>query len=373
MAANRAAFDDWRLLPRMMRDTSTRTLGIDLFGQALSAPYLLAPIGALDMVAKDSERHLAAGVHGTGIPPILSMQASCSMEDFGTAMRGQPWWAQLYWSNNDEIVRSYLDRAERAGAGALVVTLDTSLLGWRTEDLDLGWLPFARGIGIGMYTSDPVFKALVAERVANPRGKAPDQQDPRPTPAAVRSLAALSANYPGRTRDNLRSPEPRAAVEVFFDIFSRQDLTWERLSWLAERTDLPIVVKGIQHRGDARAAVEAGVAGIIVSNHGGRQVDGAIASLHALPDVVAEVAGRVPVLFDSGVRGAADAVKALALGATAVCLGRPWVYGLSLAGSEGVREVIDSFIAELDLTMGLSGVAAIEGITADLLQDGRRH
>ena len=156
------------------------------------------------------------------------------------------------------------------------------MLGWRTHDLDLGYLPFARGLGIAQYTSDPVFRRLTEERAARPS----TEPTPRPTPAAARSLVSMSRRYPGGLRTNLRSPLPRAAVETFLDVFSRSSLTWRDLAFLRDRTKLPIVLKGIQSADDARAAVDHGVEGIVVSNHGGRQVDGAVASLDALPRVV---------------------------------------------------------------------------------------
>jgi L-lactate dehydrogenase (cytochrome)/lactate 2-monooxygenase len=182
------------------------------------------------------------------------------------------------------------------------------------------------------------------------------------------SMARHHARWAGGSfRESLRSPLPRASVETFLDVFSRSDLTWADLARLREMTSLPILVKGVQHPDDARLAIEHGVDGVVVSNHGGRQVDNAIASLDALPGVVAEVAGRVPVLFDSGVRSGADVAVAMALGADAVLLGRPWVYGLALAGEAGVRSVLESVVAELDLTMGLAGVGGVKGLTRDLL------
>ena len=245
-----------------------------------------------------------------------------------------------------------------------MVTLDTHVLGWRTRDLDLAYLPFARGEGIAQYTSDPVFRRLVAERAAaGPSG----EPKPRPTAAAVRALFSMARHWPGGTWGNLRSPLPRAAVETFLDVFSRSSLSWADLAYLRERTSLPILLKGIQDPRDAALALDHGVDGIVVSNHGGRQVDGAIGALDALPGIVEEVDGRVPVLFDSGVRSGADAFKALALGARAVLVGRPWVYGLALAGAQGVREVMEDLWAELDLTMALSGVAGLEQVTRDLL------
>lgn len=241
------------------------------------------------------------------------------------------------------------------------MTLDTQLLGWRPRDLDLGFLPFIRGMGIAQYTSDPVFRRLVAERMARPAD--PSSPKPKVTPSAVRTLVGMTRRHPGRFRANLRSGEPRAAVETFLDVFSRANLTWVDLAFLRSRTTLPIVLKGIQHPDDARQAIESGIDGVIISNHAGRQIDGAIASLDALPGVVAAVGGRVPVLFDSGVRGGADVFRALALGASAVCVGRPWVYGMAIAGEEGAREALRNLVAEFDLVLGLSGHRSVADLT----------
>ncbi|MGZ4451238.1 MAG: alpha-hydroxy-acid oxidizing protein, partial [Nocardioides sp.] len=272
-------------------------------------------------------------------------------------------WYQLYWSRDDSVVDSFVRRAEAIGSEAIVVTLDTHVLGWRTHDLDLGYLPFARAEGIAQYTSDPAFRALAEARAAQPS----DEPTPRPTLAAVKALVSMARHYPGGLVDNLRSPVPRAAVETFLEVFSRSSLTWDNLEYLRSRTSLPILLKGIQDPRDAALALEHGVDGIIVSNHGGRQVDNAVASLDALPRVVEEVAGRVPVLFDSGVRSGADAFTALALGAEAVLVGRPWVYGLALGGAAGVQAVLEHLLAELDLTMALVGVTSVPEITRELL------
>lgn len=366
MRANRAAFDRWRIVPRMMRDTRERDQSVELFGRRLPSPFLTCPIGVAEMVHGEHDLAVARGARDAGVPMIVSTQASASTEQIAAELGDHERWYQLYWSSDDALVESFVRRAERAGCSAIVVTLDTTLLGWRTQDLDLGYLPFARGMGIAQYTADPVFRERVAERVANPPAE-PGEPLPRPRPGAARSLATLSRTYPGRTVDNLRSLEPRVAVETFLDLFSRQDLTWENLQWLTSRTSLPVLVKGIQHPDDAELAVGAGAAGVIVSNHGGRQVDGAVGSLDALPAVVERVGHRTTVLFDSGIRCAADAFKALALGADAVCIGRPWVYGLALGGAEGVRQVLEGFRAELDLTMALSGVTSIGEITAETL------
>lgn len=366
MRANRAAFDRWRIVPRMMRDTRERDQSVRLLGRGLPSPLLTAPIGVAEMVHADADEALAAGARDAGVPVIISTPASRSTEQIAAALGDGERWFQLYWSADEDLVDSFIARAEASGCTALVVTLDTTLLGWRPEDLDLGYLPFARGLGIAQYTSDPVFNARLDEQLgsAGPSAAAPTG---RPGPGAVGTLVSMSRAHPGRLRDNLRSPRPRAAVQQFLELFSRQDLTWAHLRGLTERTSLPILVKGIQHPDDARAALDAGAAGVIVSNHGGRQVDGAIGSLDALPTIADAVANQGAVLFDSGVRTASDVIKALALGADAVCIGRPWVYGLALGGADGVRRVLEGLRAELDLTMALAGVTSIEQITRDLV------
>ncbi|HEU5043622.1 MAG TPA: alpha-hydroxy-acid oxidizing protein [Nocardioidaceae bacterium] len=362
--ANLEAFARFRIVPRMLRDVAARDLRVDLFGQTLPAPYLLAPIGVLEMAHRDADLAVARAARELGLPMVLSTQASVPMERVARELGDAPRWFQLYWSSNDDLVESLVARAEAIGSTAIVVTLDTHVLGWRARDLDLGFLPFAHGQGIAQYTSDPVFAELVAERAARPS----TQPSPRPTPAALRTLASITRHYPGRFADNLRSPLPRAAVETFLDVFSRSSLTWRDLAFLRERTRLPILLKGIQDPRDAELALDHGMDGIVVSNHGGRQVDNAVGALDALPDVLARVDGRVPVLFDSGIRSGADAFVALALGATAVCVGRPYVYGLALAGTTGVAEVMRNMVAELDLTMALAGCTSIAEITADLIR-----
>jgi len=366
--ANTDAFRRWSVVPRMMRDTTARNTSVELFGRRLPAPVLLAPIGVLEMAHPGADVAVAEAASSLGLPMVFSTQASRSMEDCAAVMEGSPRWYQLYWSSSDELVASFLSRAERAGCEAVVVTLDTSVLGWRPRDLDGGYLPFAHGRGIAQYTSDPVFRRLVQQRVAHPD---PTATRPRPTPGAVRTLVDLSRAYPGRFGDNLRSPYPRAAVETFLEVFSRPSLTWADLPSLRSMTSLPILVKGLLSADDADRALDAGVDGIVVSNHGGRQVDSALAALDALPGVVDRVDGRVPVLMDSGIRSGADIVTALALGAAAVCVGRPYVYGLALAGADGVRAVLEHLLAELDLTMALTGVTSVAGITRDLLVPSR--
>lgn len=358
-AANRRALDRWQIVPRVLRDVSDRDLSVTLFGHRYPAPVLAAPVGVLELVDKSADLGIARAAADLGIPYVLSTQASVPMERVAAEMGDAPRWYQLYWSSNDDLVASLVGRAEAAGAQAIVVTLDTHMLGWRPRDLDAAYLPFIHGQGIAQYTSDPVFRELVAERVRNPPPAGPK---PRVTPAAIRTLLDMTRNYPGGT---LRSPEPRAAVDTFLDVFSRSSLTWDDLAFLRERTKLPIVLKGIQHPDDAALAIDHGIDGIVVSNHAGRQIDGAIGSADALRDVAERVAGRIPVLADSGIRSGSDVFTALALGASAVLVGRAYVYGLAIAGAAGAEAVLRNIIAEFDLVLGLSGHRAVSEIGAD--------
>jgi isopentenyl diphosphate isomerase/L-lactate dehydrogenase-like FMN-dependent dehydrogenase len=361
--ANRAAFQRRQIVPRVLRDVSTRDLSVTLFGRRLESPLLTCPIGVLEMAHRDADLAVARAAAVEGIPMIFSNQASVSMERCAAAMGDAPRWFQLYWSTSDDLVRSFVQRAERCGCEAIVLTLDTTMLGWRVRDLDLFYLPFLRGKGLAQYTSDPVFLAALEEDPDPPEAG-------RPTLAALAAFGELSRAFPGRFRENLRSPLPRKPVRRFTQTYSRPSLQWSNLAFLREQTKLPILLKGVLHPDDAVQAIEHGMDGIVVSNHGGRQVDGAIASLDALPGIVDAVAGRVPVLLDSGIRNGADVIKALALGATAVCVGRPYVYGLAVAGEAGVREVLMNLVADLDLTLGLSGYASIAELGPDALASG---
>jgi lactate 2-monooxygenase len=366
MRANRAGFDRWRIVPRMLRDVSGRDTGVELLGRRLESPFLLSPVGVLEMMHADADLAVARAARAEGVPMILSNQASRPMEAVARELGDSPRWFQLYWSTSDELVESLVRRAEACGCEAIVVTLDTTLLGWRTHDLDLAYLPFLRGKGIAQYTSDPVFRRIIA---TDPVTLGPDEQ-PRPTPAALRTLVQLTRAYPDRFASALRSGHARAAVQTFVRIYSRPSLTWENLPFLRERTRLPILLKGILHPDDGARAVDEGMDGIIVSNHGGRQVDGAIATIDALPGVAAAVGGRIPIILDSGVRGGADAFKALALGATAVGIGRPYAYGLAIAGAAGVREVLQNVKADFDLTLGLSGHTSVAELGPEALAPG---
>jgi isopentenyl diphosphate isomerase/L-lactate dehydrogenase-like FMN-dependent dehydrogenase len=323
MRANREAFDHWRIVPRMLRDVSERSLERTVLGTSMPAPVLLAPIGVQTVAHPEGELASARAAAQVGVPLIASTAAAHTIEQIAEAAGEQPCWYQLYWPRDRELARSFIARAERAEYKALVVTLDTWLLGWRPADLSDGFLPFLRGEGNINYLQDETFRAAL----------------PKPPEEDIATAVAYWAYQ-----------------------FSNPSVTWDDLRFLRECTDLPIVLKGIQSAEDARLAVEHGVEGIIVSNHGGRQVDGAIGSLQALPSVVKAVGERCEVLFDSGIRCGADALKALALGAKAVCLGRPYVWGLALAGEQGVIDVLRAFLAELDLNMALSGQASIEEV-----------
>ena len=332
MRANREAFDQWRIVPRMLRDVSERTLERTVLGTKMAAPVLMAPIGVQTVAHPEGELASARAAAQVGVPLIASTAAAHTIEEIASAAKELPCWYQLYWPRDRELARSFIARAEKAGYEAIVVTLDTWLLGWRPADLTDGFLPFLRGEGNANYLQDEVFRAALPK---------PPEED----------LATAVAYWAWQ--------------------FSNPAVTWEDLAFLRECTKLPIVLKGIQSADDARLAVEHGIEGIIVSNHGGRQVDGAIGSLQALPGVVEAVGESCEVLFDSGIRSGADALKALALGARAVCLGRPYVWGLTLGGEQGVVEVLRAFLADLDLNMALSGHASIDELGPETLATKR--
>ncbi|WP_424952504.1 alpha-hydroxy-acid oxidizing protein [Deinococcus sp.] len=333
MRANLDAFADWNIVPRMLRGVQTRDLGTTLFGRRLPAPVLLAPVGVQSIVHPDGERAVARAAAGLGLPMVFSTASSFSLEETAAGMSDAPRWFQLYWSKSAAFNASVVSRAEAAGCGAIVVTLDTFMLAWRPQDLQNAYLPFMRGLGLANYFSDPAFRAEL---------QGPPEQD------------------------------PQAAVRHFLGLFNNPALTWKDLSWLRERTRLPILLKGILHPDDARRALDCGIDGLVVSNHGGRQVEGAVPALGALPAVVEAVKGRVPVLLDSGVRRASDVIKARALGAQAVLLGRPYLWGLALGGEAGVAEVLGNLLADLDLTLGLSGYSSFDELDASsLVRAGR--
>ncbi len=362
VVSNRSAFEKYNIVPRMLRDVSQRDASVELFGQKFSSPLILSPVGVLEMVHPEADVAVGKAAAAGNVPYIFSNQASKPMEEVAAAMGMGTRWFQLYWSKSNDLVASLVERAEKCGCLAIAVTLDTTLLGWRTRDLDIAYLPFLEGKGIAQYTSDPVFQRLMDE---------PDLSAPPSQKITIDSLAGLIKMvraYPGNGFiSKLRSGRPVKAVRKFTAIYSNPALTWSDLAFLRKHTKLPILVKGILHPDDAKLAMDHGIDGIIVSNHGGRQVDGAISTFEALPGIVKAVSGQVPVLMDSGIRGGADMFKALALGAKAVCVGRPYVYGLTIAGEAGVGEVIQNLLTDFDLTMGLAGCRTIAEINSETL------
>ena len=326
---NLEAFRRWRIVPRMLTDVSAPSYASTVLGTRLTAPFLLAPVGVLAIAHPDAEPAVARAAASADVPMILSTAASTAMEDVAAANGDGQRWYQLYWPKDRAFAASLLSRAAVAGFSVLVVTLDTRTLAWRPRDLDNGYLPFLHGIGIQNYISDPVFQAGLASPV---------------------------------------DVDPGAAVLRYTEVFGDMSLTWDDLPFLREHWHGPIVLKGVLSAADALRAADAGMDGVIVSNHGGRQVDGAIAALDALPAVAGAAGSRLAVLFDSGVRTGADMVKALALGAQAVLIGRPYVYGLGLGGEAGVRHVLRALRNEFELTMRLAGVPSLAELGPDLLQ-----
>jgi lactate 2-monooxygenase len=328
LAANLAAFKRWRLVPHVLRDVGVRYLSTQVLNTKMPAPVLLAPVGVQGIIHEEAEVAPARAAASLGVPVVLSSASSRTIEEVAEACGDSPHWFQLYWPNDKELTESFLGRAEAAGYEAIVVTVDVPLLAWRPRDLQKAFLPFLTGEGVANYFSDPVFRAALDK---------PPEED------------------------------LQSAVLHWVRVFSDPTNTWERLSFIREHTSLPILVKGLLSADDASRAVDSGMDGIIVSNHGGRQLDGAIATLDALPAIVEAVGESAAVLVDGGIRTGADAVKALALGARAVLLGRLYVWGLAVGGEAGVRQVLRGFLAELDLTLALSGCASLNDVGPDLL------
>ncbi len=331
--ANVTAFQRWGLMPRMLAGAAERDLSVDLFGVRSPTPLMLAPVGVIGICEQEGHGDLttARAAAASGVPMIASTLSQDPMEDVAAELGDTPGWFQLYPPNDRELTESLVRRAEAAGFTALVITLDTLTLGWRPRDLTLASFPQLKGLCLANYFSDPVFCS---------RLDAPPVDD------------------------------PQAAVGVWATLFGNQSLGWEDLAWLRSLTTLPILLKGICSPQDARRAVDNGIDGIYCSNHGGRQANGGLPALDCLPDVVA-AAGNAPVVFDSGVRGGPEVVKALALGARAVAVGRPYAYGLAVGGQEGVEHVLRCLLAETDLTMAINGYPSISDLTPEALRTVR--
>ncbi len=327
--SNQEAFLEWEIVPRVLRDVSSCDLKTDLFGQSLRSPLLLAPIGIQEIVHPEAEIGSARAAASLMMPFVLSTVSSRSIEQVAEVMGPMPRWFQLYWGSRRDIVISLLGRAEKSGYSAIILTVDAQLLGWRDADLQNAYLPLVQAKGVANYFTDPEFR---------------------------------------RTLNKPPEEDPQQAIQQLLQVLSNLTLSWDDVRWLVDQTSLPVLIKGVLHPDDARQALDAGAAGVIVSNHGGRQVDGAVGALRALPGICEAVGGSAPILFDSGIRRASHVVKALCLGATAVLVGRPYIYGLALNGEKGVRDVMLNLLGELDVTMRLCGYRSI----GELTQDGLR-
>ena len=320
MRANIEAFARRRLRPRMLTGHEQRELGVEVLGTPSPFPFFLAPVGVLSIAHPDGELAPARAAGAARVPFVLSTAASHSIEEIAEAMGDAPRWFQLYWVTDRDVVASLVRRAEAAGYAAIVVTLDTLVLGWRPRDLRNAYLPFRQGEGIAQFTSDPVFRSRLAV--------APEE-------------------------------DPLVAAGTMLSMFPNLGLKWDDLAWLREVTSLPLLVKGVLTAEDARRARDAGADAIVVSNHGGRQVDGAVASLDALVEVRAALGADLAVLVDGGIRTGADVVKSMALGADAVLVGRPYVYALAVGGTDGVAAYIEQLAAETDVTLALIGAPSL--------------
>ncbi|OBI04515.1 lactate 2-monooxygenase [Mycolicibacter nonchromogenicus] len=327
--ANVTAFDGWGLIPRMFVGAAERDLSIEMFGMRLASPVFMAPIGVIGICAQDGHGDLASAraAAATGVPMMVSTLTADPLEDVAAEFGDTPGFFQLYTPKDRELAASLVSRAEAAGYKAIVVTLDTWVPGWRPRDLATSNFPQLRGHCLSNYWSDPVFRAGLAQ---------PPEEN------------------------------PQAAILAWIQTFGNP-LTWDDLPWLRSLTDLPLIVKGICHPDDVRRARDGGVDGIYCSTHGGRQANGGLPALDCLPDVVAAADG-MPVLFDSGIRTGADIIKALALGATAVGIGRPYAYGLALGGTAGIVHVLRSLLAEADLIMAVDGYPSRLDLTPETLR-----
>lgn len=317
---NEESFSKLSFLPRFLRDVSELDTSVQLFGRTYPYPIFLAPVGMQKLAHKEGEIASAKAAATHRVPFVLSTVSSYSIEDVANATGDSPKWFQLYWSNNEEISFNMVKRAEEAGYEAIVLTIDTFMLGWRVEDMRNRFSPLKLGLGKANYEADPVF---------------------------LRSL---------------ENQDTESIIQGILDNIHHPTLNWKHVAALKKQTSLPILLKGILHPEDARLAVENGIDGIIVSNHGGRQLDGVNAAIDALPLVVEEIKGAVPVLFDSGIRCGTDVVKALALGADAVFIGRPFIYGLAVDGQNGVAKVVANFIEETKVSISLAGISSVKDL-----------
>jgi lactate 2-monooxygenase len=317
--SNTESFSKWRLRPRYLRDVSRRSLSVSLLGRVEPTPFVLAPMGALSVIHADAEIAAARAAGKLGIPFVLSTVSSHSIEEVATLAPETEKWFQLYPAKDMEIVKSMIRRAESSGYRVLVVTVDTFLLGWRVRDLRNSYLPFLKGAGLANYLTDQVFLSQL---------KRPPEED------------------------------MMGAISRFLSVYVNPQFTWSHLKQILEFTKLPVVLKGITHPQDVKLAIQAGVSGIVVSNHGGRQLDGAVSTIDALSQITEAPPPHTELLLDGGIRHACDAIKAIALGARAVMIGRPYAYALAVGGERGVEAFLNQLLAEFDLELGLSGFSS---------------
>lgn len=355
---NRKALDQIKIHPHMLGGVQEVSMQLKWREHTLPAPFMLAPIGVLELAHHEADLAVGKAAFTSGVPMIISSQASVPMEDIAANLKDSPRLFQLYYSKSRELSQSFIRRAEAIGCSSLVVTLDTTMLGWRVRDLNLGYSPFINGRGIAQYYSDPVFNAL------------PDPVDvtsikPPLTFSLLRNLFSLNSRMPGRFFSNLQSKRALKTIQKFTSVFNNPGMNWDDIALIKSWTKLPVYLKGILRPDDAQKAVEAGVDGIIVSNHGGRQIDGSVATAEVFPSIIKAVDGKIEVWMDSGIRTGSDVFKCVAMGAKGVMIGRPYAYALACNGTDGVVDCISNIMAELELIMALSGCKNLSEITQD--------
>ncbi|KAF2116513.1 FMN-dependent dehydrogenase [Lophiotrema nucula] len=361
-SANLSAFDRYRLRPWMLVQATRRDMSVELFGHRYKSPLLVAPIGVQEIAHQDGEEATARACASVGVPMILSTAATRSIEQVAKANRDGDRWYQLYWPKPqaEELTASLLNRAKVNGFKVLVVTLDTFVIGWRPKDLDESYLPFIYGQGCQVGFSDPVFQKMF-EKV-----QAEDTRSTKEKLGEIWQILKRPGTFSG-TAKVLANATIMQKAKLFIDAISSGTYRdWSHLQILRKYWDGPIVLKGIQTVEDAHRAIEHGMEGIIVSNHGGRQLDGAISSLDALAEIGADVRVKesgLAVLFDSGIRTGSDILKAIALGAKAVLVGRPYVYGLAMGGEAGVKHVLECLLADTDNSLGNLGKKSLADLS----------
>ncbi|KAG1727062.1 FMN-dependent alpha-hydroxy acid dehydrogenase [Suillus paluster] len=356
-AANRRAFDRWKIVPAMLKDCSNRSVETKILGEKFNAPVFVSPVGVQGILHADGEIATAKAAAACGIPYIMSSASSRSIEDIAKANgpNGQRWY-QLYWPRTDEITISLLNRAKAAGFTALVITLDTMVLGWRPHDLDTAYIPFLYGVGVQVGLSDPVFMKRYGYEPVHEKTVFPFN------PEKIRD-AALKAG------DATAQKAMKLGKEWLGETNSGSFRSWDDLQFIKDNWDGPIILKGILRASDAEKAIDMGIHGIIVSNHGGRQIDGSIGALDALSKIMrspkvleAQNRGDLTVLFDSGIRTGSDVIKAMAIGAQGVLIARPYMYGLAIAGQAGVEQILMQTVSDMHITMGLCGYSDVNDL-----------